>query len=382
MLQEWCIKTSLNGVIDLYEAKPKKWQFGFWIIVMISMLVLTVLFITINIMNFINSPTMTYIATIVDNDMETPELLLCYKGGVNIDEMKKKGLTNEMIKAIQVGFKKPDPNFNYTKLSAEFQSLLVGGNLTIEDFYKNVIGFPCESILKMKKRAGDGPPLNVPCTNVSNFVGKFGQPCLLFQSNGNQKWPTPSTGGIQITMMGPTGSNPQSYDTPELMHSFELVVEKKVVVATDQTVEIPLQYKTNILMSLTESVRLPKVKPCNPSTIFTTPNACYQRCYNTGFMKSCGCTLPGMTTKELDPNITMCNVFHFHLTCSLGDIGRETTDCSLMCIPLCKEFLYALTISYVPLTPNETNLAHISIAFSYQQYTKVSNYTSLISPCK
>lgn len=374
MLQEWCTKTSLNGILDLYEAKSQKWPFCFWLFVMICMFLLTFMFIAFNVATFINSPTVTNIATIADNNLTAPELLLCYMGGFNVQKLKSVGFSDDMIKAIQTGLTEADQGLNYSKLSIDFKSLLAVRNLSIEEFYATLSGFPCESIVKSRTLAGNGGKVD-KCTGVSYFIGKMGQPCLLFKNNGNQIWPTPSSGGIRISVDGPNGSDPSSFGYLGLTHSFSLVVEKSVVVVTEQSVEVPLGYKTNILMSLTESIRLPKDKPCDPDTKFTTPNACFQRCYNTGILKSCNCTYPGFTTEQLDPNTTMCDVFHFHSECplGLGRSGQEISACVRNCIPLCNEYLYSLTVSYLPLRDMD-NTANISVAFSYQQYTKVNHF--------
>lgn len=369
MFEEWCNKTSLNGISDLYESKSRIWRFGFWFIVMIAMLGLTILFITLNTLNFINSPTVVNVATIADTNLETPDLLLCYKGGVNVVAMKHQHFSDEIIKAVQLGFIANDPSLNYSRLKTEFQQHLNEQNMTIEDFYKYSVGYPCDEIVIRRKPAGLST-INAMCANVTNFIGRLGQPCLLFESNGFQKWPSVTTGGIAISVAGPNGSDPNAYEELGLISSFDLNIEKHFLLAIDQGVEIPLRYRTNILMSLSQTIRLNKANPCDPDTTFTTSHTCYQYCMNKSAKKFCNCTIPGLTAKILDPNTTMCNVFQFQ-TCptKFNEIEQAAIACAKSCLPICNEHLYSLTVSHLPIPNN--NLANISITYTHQQYTRV-----------
>lgn len=370
MFQEWCNKTSLNGIIDLYEARCQKWRFSFWLLVMLLMLCLTIYLTVLNIVSYIASPTVTNVFTVPQNNNPMPDVVLCYKGGMNEENMKKFHLSESMLKAWRGNYM-GDKAFNNTDTEEEFNQFLKRYDMTVEEFFLNVTSFNCNKIIEKRMEAGDFFN-DLKCTNVSKFVGRYGRPCLLMKENGIQRWPNPSDGGTRLTVKSPKPNFTMDSDHPNIMNSFDVAIEKKIITAVDKVYQIPLNYIVYVYLKLVHHVRLNKVKPCNGDTTFTSSNSLRSRCLFNSIWDSCQCACPGLTIPNLDSKKNLCNIFEFKRKCNLKAIMEASYPCATQQIVLCEEFEYQASISYAPFQNERVNnITNVYISFASMGYTQV-----------
>lgn len=371
MLSKWCENTSLNGINELYYTKDKKPYFVFWSCVMLIMFAFTVYLTFLNISSFINSPTVTTIETIREYKFDTPEVLLCYKGGHNVARMKSFNLSDDLIAVLERGYFDQEPGVNYTSTANEFFQFISDQKINVGEFYKNIAAHDCQDIVLTRIKAGQINLTNSKCSNVSVFVSRTTAPCLLMKNNGYQTSSNAIDNGIKLTLQSPNGTQISKLRHFGLMNSFTLVVNKKFIVQDDNVIEVPLGYKLTILLSLTRFIRL-QSSGCLMNKDFTNVAACDRLAVSNETIKNCNCAFPGTIYEQTHKGVNVCNIFDFKEIClqkwsylleeAIIDIPRK-------CMPLCEELLYGMSVSMAPLMAS--NVSEVSIGYSFMQHTKV-----------
>lgn len=374
MIERWCRNTTLGGINDLYEFKGKKGHLTFWIIVLIVMFGLTVLLMVTNIMSYINSPTITKIETIIEKDLEMPEILLCYEGGLNVAKLKSFNLSDELISILQAGYHSSIDEKEFLSMEMEFVDFLELHKISVKEFYEQISSYDCPDIIIDRQRAGDIAKNDSKCFNVSVFIGEDTYPCLHLKDNGYQKISNPVKGGFQISISSPRGAQTGNREySNDFTNSFTMALDKSFHVQGDINIEIPLGYKFTILLSLTKFTRLHNQCFANPSAKFQS-GSCHKYSLYNNTLAYCNCTIPGIKNPALEtfPS-NICSVFQFQKVCSdkwtqvISDAIQNTRE---TCITLCTEFAYSTSLSFLPL--QSKNISKIFLGYSHMQYTSVS----------
>lgn len=371
MIEKWCKNTSLNGIIDLYESKDKKGHFIFWICVMVLMLSLTGFLIATNIMNFISSPTMTKVDTVFEKDLQIPEILLCYQGGLNVAKMKSFNLSDKLISVLQGGYFSDVPDVEEPSIEKEFTNFLEFQNISVKGFYEIISSHDCSDII-INRRIPGHIVSDANCLDVSIFLGEDTHSCLHLKNNGYQVSSNPIKGGLRMELSSPKGAKTENRDYLDFTNSFTMALDRAFHVQGDVYTEIPLGYRFTIFLSLTKYTRL-RQKCFQKGSVKLQTGFCHKSSFYNPVMTSCNCTLPTVRNDPLEPfPDNICSVFQFRKVCSdkWSQVRFDGLQISRKCQMLCEELEFGTSLSFVPLEAK--NISKIIIGYSHMQYTNVS----------
>lgn len=366
----WIQYTTLNGVIDLYEARKNCYRVSIWLAVLTSMTALCCYSMFNTIVGFINSPTMTTITTVPNATMAIPDILLCYKGGCNAKKMNQTmGLSEGLIKEFINNFMdiiSGSTNQN-NDAEKEFKNYLKDKQIDIKQFYAE-ISYRCEDIFEYKSKSGEFA-LRDPCQNVFQTVVEYYTPCNCFVLKGNdvQTWPS-IFGGIRMKLREPTGSMHERYPD-KITNGYELDFRKKYIAPTLTSLKIPINVVADIALKPTHHKRLMN---CYGNNEEQNSNDCYRQCFIKYVRKYCNCNLIADQTLK---NETFCTVFEFKKCVRENNntLIKESSMCSASCQASCDEWEYDFTMSLANLGVTTTNnsLTHINVGYNSLQYVQV-----------
>lgn len=365
-MQKWVEATSLNGIIDLYEARNNKWQFSLWLSFLTLMLALSCYSMINTVSGYIKSPTMTIITTVPVINMSLPDILLCYKGGYNALKMKHTmGLSNDLIKHLANSFNQFAAEMD-DNLANELESYLETYKLSLKQFFDSVT-FGCEDMIKSRRESTTDQ-----CQNVLHKFVEYYMPssCLLLKDNGHQDWPSVDH-GIHLLLREPNGSHRHMF--PEQSSSgFLLDFSKTYIAPTLRNVKIPVNVEADIVLKPTYHKRLRKCY--NNTKKETSSNDCFRLCSQRVMKSLCSCVF---IVDQLLLRAPLCTISDYR-RCFRNEEQKQLfykrlANCSFLCIPICDEWEYDFTMSISDLgLDHEKSVTTIHVGFDTLQYVLVS----------
>lgn len=375
MFRKWCEVTSCNGVVDVLESKQSgnTVKFMFWIIVVITMVTATCWFTFRTIQCYIETPIVTNVAMVFEGTMPLPQVLVCYNGGLNVEAMKLAGLSNNLIYDLPSTLAAYVYKWNTS--AAELNEYMSKQNLRIKDVLEK-FGYGCSDFVSLLVLPTFSP--NLACINVTTVYSDQGK-CYVFSQNGRQEWPGIG-GGITMELRRPLNSyyelNSDRANEIMMNDGFSMSFEKTIgQQKSSNTVLIPLNAKVEIVLNVKRFVRLGNGKTCDSSPTMYTSNTCYWACYLKEMIRHCNCGSITYWNDALSAyGYEMCDPFFEINNCTdLFMYYDRVRACQALCKPICDEWIYETSVSYI-LQQNaryRLNKSNVAVAYTTMQYTKV-----------
>lgn len=376
MFTKWCKNAYCDGIRELYESKNKPKQFAFWLLTMILMVTGSAYFIAHIIIKYREKPTVTMFSTIPSTNLEMPQFLLCYNGGLNASALKLNLFSDNLI-LILSGTSAMSGMNESSVLSAknELEKYLQKNNLDIIEFYQK-FSFTCQDMVDIVYPAGNSINFtNIACVNMTVLPSPDYGSCLLYNQSGFQHWPG-VRGGVRFYLKSIKDSLVSMY--PDLAmksdrsSDFVVSIEKNFFIPTYRSYLVPMNMKTELALNTKNYVRLPDATPsCNTASSHNS-NDCFNRCYVQQTLDNCGCIPFRYYNRFEDKNRTICTNFDEYFCEKLN--YSKTFKCQSICKASCDEWIFDATAFYAPIIPvaSEEFSTSLWIGYHSMHFTRVS----------
>lgn len=379
MLQKWCELTSCNGIIDAYEAKEDKIRFSFWVSVMIVMSVASVWFTYRTIKGYMDTPTVTNVATVPMNLMLLPEVIVCYNGGYNVSAMKTYNLSEHFIRLfhISLNLQTRPVDMNFTAAATELDKFLKFNNMTLTDFVKK-FSYNCEEIVTYSKRPN--PTIAGQCNDVSPLITSLGN-CYVFYNNKNQWYPG-IWGGMALNLQVPNDSFikhfPGDAFEANLQQAFSITFETTLInQQSKRSLLVPANTRAEITLHPIRYVRMGFPKSCINDDRMYTSNSCPWFCWQKELIDSGRCVPLDFIDTSNESEFDACNPLQYPPS---NFNYANVLNCTNQCPVKCDEWLYEPTVTYSNWDAIIPAGTRSSVGFGYNtlQYTEVCVFRKLI----
>lgn len=368
MLAKWFETTSMNGAVDWYESRSSKPHFIFWTIVMVTMIICCVFFTYKTVEDYIVQPTQTTMQTQQVPNMDLPEVLICFNGGLNVEAMRQSGFSLDFISNLHSQMKSYSLDANLiSDMDQEIKRYMQNHDINMKYFMQNFT-YSCKDILRRATR-------NVTCDqNVDSLYSTFFGQCTVFRISETQLYPGIDD-GIEFHLKTPPNSFyelfPSRASEDMYSNSFSVSVDKKFGWITRKSSLVPANSRSELILQPTRYIRSASSKPCDNGSNVYSSNTCFHRCYAKAMYDFCGCyvleyldtDIEFNSSKICTPTDPDCALYTAHLA----------QTCHTECKPKCDQWVYSTTVTYAFLEQKHINesVAIVSIGYDTLGYMEV-----------
>lgn len=369
MFHKWCEKTSCDGIADLYESRNNKGRFLFWSVIMAAMFVTSILFTYKTMIYYMETPTVTNVATVRQSKLDMPEIMLCYKGGLNTTAMKEHFSDNLIISLTKALFPMVDnQSLDLDLASRELQDYMTATKLDIKGVI-NQFSFNCDDVVVSVMQPADLIWHYSGCEFTVPAVFSVGR-CFIFKNISQQTFPS-LKGGLKIQLKRPKNSFSDIFVNEskkfEIGNDFKLFMERAIGFdQTKRSFTIPIGIRSEVTLLTKLYKRDPGITDCTNGEPFENSNTCFYQCYVVEKIRSCNCVpIYWWFNDSAYANVSTCDVFQN--TCD--DPQVEIEACQSRCKPMCEEWIFESSFTFGVL--QDKSHALLVIGYGTMHYTQV-----------
>lgn len=320
---------------------------------------------------YVETPTVTNIRTVTQSEVDFPDVLICYNGGLNVSAMKNEKFSDHLITAFSTSLLSNERRVDNTTIAEkELADYLTEKGIGIKELLIN-FSYKCEDIVAKFKSIWRV----IPCTMAKAVMSERGKG-YVYQNVGEQFFPG-KIGGISIDLVRPQNSFYEMYPRiateANMLGDFSIALEKSIEYqASHRSFFVPINVTAKITLNPKHYIRMASENQCNGSEKFTSSDTCFFSCFIEAAQKFCHC-VPAAYWDEtvVDPGTAVC---HPLTDPCIERMGRPHDICQRYCLPKCDEWIYESTISYSFFDNNFVDIPKsvVSIAYNTLQYIEVN----------